>query len=543
MTAETPAPQNLTAEESVLGALMLAGAGGPAASSASVTAVLATGLEPHDFYRGSHAFVFAAALAVDKRGEPTTVLAIERELRSRRKLTAAGGVARLQELAASVPAVANAGHYADLIVEAAARREQVGVALELKAEAENGAGVSADLLERIERLWRQRRPASERAGHVRVVTLDEFVSVEEPGAAAILGSAESALIPEGGDAMVYGDGGVGKTTLMIDLACHLAAGDDWLGIPVAAAVRVLVVENEGPRPLFRRKLARKRDGWAGSELGDRLLVFEQPWGRFSFAATEWRNLFAETIREREIDVVLAGPVTSSGMDAAGTLQEVREFAARVDEVRELGGRPIAIILVHHENKGGKVSGAWEGVGDTLLHVQQQGHGKLRLYVQKARWASEQHATSLQLIWAAGEGFELAAGEPPRPERVWEDIAAFVLEHGGSNWNTVDKAVAGEGEYKRRRRDEMLANGLLVNVGHGQAFELWHRCDPARPTLDTTTASEGRRGSDEAASATGDGAETATASPRRYVSTDAAGDAVGSTSPGDPKPDDVEAPAK
>ena len=44
------------------------------------------------------------------------------------------------------------------------------------------------------------------------------------------------LIPEGGDVMVYGDGGAGKTTLCLDLACHLAAGDDWLGIPVAAAV-------------------------------------------------------------------------------------------------------------------------------------------------------------------------------------------------------------------------------------------------------------------------------------------------------------------
>ena len=46
------------------------------------------------------------------------------------------------------------------------------------------------------------------------VTLDEFAAVDEPGADAILGDADSALIPEGGDAMVYGDGGVGKTTLI-----------------------------------------------------------------------------------------------------------------------------------------------------------------------------------------------------------------------------------------------------------------------------------------------------------------------------------------
>ena len=56
-------------------------------------------------------------------------------------------------------------------------------------------------------------------------TLDAFVEVVEPGAEALLGEADEALIPEDGDVMVYGDGGAGKTTLCIDLACHLAAGD------------------------------------------------------------------------------------------------------------------------------------------------------------------------------------------------------------------------------------------------------------------------------------------------------------------------------
>ena len=40
------------------------------------------------------------------------------------------------------------------------------------------------------------------------------------------------MLPEDGDVMIYGDGGASKTTLTIDLGCHLAAGDDWLGIPV-----------------------------------------------------------------------------------------------------------------------------------------------------------------------------------------------------------------------------------------------------------------------------------------------------------------------
>ena len=99
---------------------------------------------------------------------------------------------------------------------------------------------------------------------VSVVSLEEFAAVDEPGAAALLGGEDDALIPEDGDVMIYGNGGAGKTTLAVDLACHLGAGKDWLGIPVPRPARVLLIENEGPRALFRKKLRRKLDAWEGS---------------------------------------------------------------------------------------------------------------------------------------------------------------------------------------------------------------------------------------------------------------------------------------
>jgi AAA domain len=370
------------------------------------------------------------------------------------------------------------------------------------------------------------------------VPLADFVTVEEPGSDAILGDAAGALIPEGGDAMLYGDGGVGKTTLSIDLAFHLAAGDPWLGISVPRAVRVLIVENEGPRPLFRTKLGRKLASWTGSELGDRVRVFEEPWGAFTFADERWRQDLAAEIAELAVEVLLVGPVTSCGMTEAGTIQEVRAFLALVEDVRLRSERTLATLLVHHENKGGRVSGAWEGIGDTLLHVQQQGHGHVRLYVQKARWASEQHATTLNLEWAPGDSFALADEGPPRPERVWADIESFVLEHGGCGWNAVDAAVSGQSDYKRRRRDSMLADGLLLNSGRGQRFELWHRDDPARPTLGEPTASEDGRGWDAVASDPGGAAEPGNRVPASPRKGDAVGDAVGSAPPDAPERDDL-----
>jgi hypothetical protein len=303
-----------------------------------------------------------------------------------------------------------------------------------------------------------------------LVPLEEFVAVDEPGADALVGGQDGAVIPRGGDVMFYGDGGAGKTTLSIDLACHLAAGDDWLGMPVAThGSTVLLVENEGPRPLFREKLRRKLDGWTGSPLHGRVHVLERPWGEFSFADPGWREALADAISSLPIDVLVVGPVTRAGMNEAGTLQEVRDFMALVGELRKQSSGSLTVVLVHHENKGGKVSGAWEGAGDTLFHVQGQGHGRTRLFFQKARWSSLHHATALNLLWTDGEGFAVEDKPDLDDEALAELIVAGVRENPGTGWMKVRDTIKGVGNDRIDAiRDGLFASGRLVNVVDGEA---------------------------------------------------------------------------
>ncbi|OAI56163.1 hypothetical protein AYO48_00035 [Gaiella sp. SCGC AG-212-M14] len=297
------------------------------------------------------------------------------------------------------------------------------------------------------------------------VSFEAFAAVDEPGANALLGDADEAVIPENGDVMFYGDGGAGKTTLAIDLACHLAAGDPWLGLPVARPVRVLLLENEGPRPLFRQKARRKLQGWTGSPLEDRLQVIEAPWARFTFDEDACLKALASVVSMREIDVVIVGPVARSGMNEAGTLQEVRDFMALVAEVRRLAARLLTVILIHHENKGGGVSGAWEGSGDTLFHVQAQGHGKTRLYFQKTKWSSSHHGTTLNLLWADGESFAVEDKPELDDETLAAQIIAAIRKDPGAGWTKVEKATPGVGRDRRMGvRDRLLGRGEIVNVG-------------------------------------------------------------------------------
>jgi hypothetical protein len=232
-------------------------------------------------------------------------------------------------------------------------------------------------------LVREARTGGERSLHV--VPLDEFAAVDEASAEPLLGDEHDTVLSAGGALVFYGDGGAGKTTLEVDLVFHLAAGLDWLELPIPHPVKVLVIENEGPRGKFRVKLREKLDGWDEPPIGERIHVLEEPWALFTFAADAHREALRELIEEHGFDVVAAGPVQRLGIEGGGTPEEVGAFIRNIELTRAALERPVAVVLAHHENKSGDVSGAWEGVPDTLAHVQARGNGATRLFWQKVRW--------------------------------------------------------------------------------------------------------------------------------------------------------------
>ena len=116
---------------------------------------------------------------------------------------------------------------------------------------------------------------------LRVVQAEDFAAVVEASAEALLGDGDNAVIAPGSTVMTYGDAGSTKTTLEIDAAVHFASGTDWLGFTVARPLRVLLVEAEGPRGPFRRKIARKLDYWSAPL--PNLLVLEEPWAALNLS--------------------------------------------------------------------------------------------------------------------------------------------------------------------------------------------------------------------------------------------------------------------
>ena len=165
-TAPVP-PQNLEAEESVLGAMML--------SPGAIGAVSEV-LDASDFYRESHAVIYRAALALYAKGEPVDAITLVDELEERGELEAAGGRVRIHELAALVPASANAGHYARIVREMATLRGLIRAGGEIAQLGWERPGETTDLVDRAEQVvfdLSQSRVSSE-FSHIEELLKDSF---------------------------------------------------------------------------------------------------------------------------------------------------------------------------------------------------------------------------------------------------------------------------------------------------------------------------------------------------------------------------------
>jgi replicative DNA helicase len=160
-------PQNLEAEESVLGAMLL---------SPVAVGTVSEILDASDFYRESHAKVYRAALSLWSKGEPVDAITLVNELEERAELDAAGGQARVAELAALVPAASNVEHYARIVKEMATLRGLIRAGQEIVRLGQEREGEVSDLVDRAEQIvfeLGQQRVTSDFA-HIEVLLKESF---------------------------------------------------------------------------------------------------------------------------------------------------------------------------------------------------------------------------------------------------------------------------------------------------------------------------------------------------------------------------------
>ncbi len=218
--ADRTPPQDLPAEQSVLGAMLL---------SKDAIGEVTELCKGRDFYRLAHEFIFESIMDLYGRGEPADAITVADLLGKRNQLGQVGGHIYLHELVSSVSVTANAAYYAGIVRDKATLRRLVDASMKISQlgyQAQGDVNAIVDHAQQViyevaeGKTAEDYQPLSELVE----ITLDEIESLSQHGVMAgvptgfvDLDHLTNGLHP-GQMVIVAARPGMGKSTLGLDFA-------------------------------------------------------------------------------------------------------------------------------------------------------------------------------------------------------------------------------------------------------------------------------------------------------------------------------------
>ena len=135
-------PQDIDAEKSVLGALML---------EPNAIIKVADVLLSKDFYKPEHQTIFQVILELFEKSKPIDILSVTSRLKEKKQLKDVGGSSYLTELVNSVPTTAHINYYADLIKKKSIFRGLITASSEINEKAFVADQEADEFLDEVER--------------------------------------------------------------------------------------------------------------------------------------------------------------------------------------------------------------------------------------------------------------------------------------------------------------------------------------------------------------------------------------------------------
>lgn len=224
--ADRVPPQNLEAEQSILGSLMLDPEAWDQVSDL---------IEPQDFYKNGHQVLFKAIKELITRSLPVDLITVNNLLISNGELQAAGGAEYLADLVGRTVSSANVSVYAKIVKEKSLLRKMIHTSTEIleKSYAEDFITVDHFLDEAEEKFYKlgEQKSAQGLNGPLELVR-DSMMKIEElfkqkaeitgiPTGLTLLDKMTSGL--HGGELIVIAARpSMGKTAFSLNLAQHMA---------------------------------------------------------------------------------------------------------------------------------------------------------------------------------------------------------------------------------------------------------------------------------------------------------------------------------
>lgn len=231
-------PQNIEAEQSVLGAILLENA-----ALSSVIEILA----PEDFYKSSHKKIFLAMRELYEKNEPIDLITLTEQMSRKEQLEEVGGASYLSSIVNQVPTSANVRYHSKIVKEKALLRGLITTATEIVSMGYDEGVEVNELLDRAETkiFSLSEKMVKSSYVHVKEVLKDTIELVDKlynkkelitglPTGFQDLDELTTGFHP--GDLVVVGARpGMGKTSFCLNIAAHV-------GIEVKVPVVVFSLE-------------------------------------------------------------------------------------------------------------------------------------------------------------------------------------------------------------------------------------------------------------------------------------------------------------
>jgi len=245
-------PQNIEAEQSVLGALLI---------DKDAIIKVADMLEPPDFYKESHGVIYQAMLDLFEHHEPIDILSLSGRLEDQKKLDMVGGRTYLSTLANIVPTAAHIESYAKIVKHKSTLRKLLHAAqsiTELGYDEEQDATEVLDQAEQALFAVSQKH-LKQNFIHIKSILIDTFNRLDE------LHQNKGTLrgISTGFPDLDYKLGGLQNSDLVI-LAARPSVGKTTFALDIA---RNVAVSSKIPIGIFSLEMSKE-------QLADRLLCAE-----------------------------------------------------------------------------------------------------------------------------------------------------------------------------------------------------------------------------------------------------------------------------
>jgi hypothetical protein len=422
-------PVNLSAEQSILGAILL---------DNSCYAQAASLLRADDFSLDSHRRVYAHMCTLGESGRPIDFVTLTEELTRNKELEAVGGIAYITSLTDGLPRAQNIESYIRIVRDKAGKRYAAREAEAIMHAAMDGIGLS-DLAARCAEMG-QHVARYETASGVDLSRIPDPLELpREPEAWIVPG-----LVLKAGITVLAGEPGAGKTWLALLLARAVGFGGDYLDRKCQRA-KVVILDFENPRSIIQERWNTIFHGpvkghvtlWAAwSGLGEVPKVGDP---RLTEVAQPNRLVIVDTL---------------SGAHSAKDENSAAEMAPVLAFFRTMANQGAAILLLHHRGKNEltkyRGSSAIAAGVDIAAALSKSEDGPLTLHVFKSR-ATPEYKLTIQPDFEAGT-FEVV--DSPGKVAYRDDVATIksaINENPGLSANKIVELTA----IRRQRAWDIL----------------------------------------------------------------------------------------